>query len=74
MWIKKIVRIGMSSVLRVSPDFEAYDARSLIVDGVQVPWLMFARCAAVLGLLWTGGAALLGWFLFERREIARVIV
>ncbi len=74
MWAKKIIRICMSTILKVSPDFEAYDARTLIVDGVQVSWAMFARCAATLGLLWTGGVALAGWFLFERREIARVIV
>lgn len=74
MWFKAIVRIGMSLLLKLSPDFESYDTRTRIVDGVAISWAMLAQCAGILGGLWTGGAALAGWLLFERREIARVIV
>ena len=74
MWFKTIIRVGMQWILKVSPDFESYNARTQIVDGVRVSWRMMGECAGLLGLVWTGGVALAGWFLFERREIARVIV
>ncbi len=74
MWLKTLTRHGMQQALKVVPDFGAYDGRRLMVDGVVVPWMLVGRCALILGVLWTGLLTLAGWFLFSRREIARVIV
>lgn len=74
MQIKAGVRWTMLKALNVTPDFDAFDARGQVVDGRQVGLSMLARCAFILGLVWTGAVALVGWLLFERREIARVTV
>lgn len=50
--------------------FGRVSGESLLVEGRLVPWREVGRAYLMLGLGWTGGAAILGWFLFQRKEIA----
>lgn len=43
---------------------------ALLVEGRLVAWSAVLRTFVVIGILWTGVAAIVGWILFRRKEIA----
>lgn len=47
---------------------------SLVIDGQQIPLGALAWHVAIIGVAWTGLVLAVGWFLFSRKEIARVQV
>ncbi len=61
-------------IARVASTFNRYDAADQVVDGRFVAWSDLAGCAVWVGLGWTGLAALGGALVFQRRELARVLV
>lgn len=50
--------------------FGAVSGETLLVEGRLVSWAMVARAFLVLGVVWSGGALLVGWLAFRRKEIA----
>ncbi len=62
---------GVSALLA---RYGSLDAMDLLVDGRYVAWSALASHSFWLLVVWSGVALVIGWLLFERREIARVQV
>ena len=51
-----------------------YRPTQALVEGRYLSWRALAGCAAWIGAMWTGVAGLVAWFVFQRKELARVQV
>ena len=76
VWSAVKVVIQMLGVwwVKVMPSFGRFDPVGMIAQGKAITPAMVGRTALTVGLLWTGIAALIGWAIFSRRELARVTV
>ena len=72
--IKIPVRTIGETFVWLIPSFNEYNPVPLVSDGRWVGYETIGQSALVIGLFWTGGAALLAWLIFRRRELARVTV
>lgn len=63
----KYVASGAEWLLR---GFGEVRPNALLVEGRLVPWTSVLRTLLVIGLVWTGGAFLLGYAAFRRKELA----
>ncbi len=71
----KFVLKGIGSVFMLMiPSFGDLDPVPMVSDGRVVPGEMLWDAVWKVGLLWTGLAGVIGWQIFRRRELARVIV
>jgi len=50
--------------------FGEVSGSTLLVEGRLVPWASVGKAFAIIGVIWTGAAAFIGWLLFKRKEIA----
>ncbi|MBX3354818.1 MAG: ABC transporter permease subunit [Phycisphaeraceae bacterium] len=50
--------------------FGGTSGETLLVEGRLVPWSTVGRTIAVIGVLWTGVTACVGWIIFRRKELA----
>lgn len=72
--IKIVIRLVGSSFMLLIPSFSDYNPVPLVSSGRSVPYEMIGRAALWVGVVWTGVVALLGYWIFSRRELARVMV
>ncbi|MCG8507809.1 MAG: alpha/beta hydrolase fold domain-containing protein, partial [Rhodospirillales bacterium] len=72
--IKLLLSICGRLFLLIMPDFGSANVTSMLADGINISWTLVGRSVLVIGLCWTGGVYVIGWLIFRRRELARVIV
>ncbi len=72
--LKIPVRLLGNTFVLMIPSFSDFDAVSLIADGRRVRLEMLMSAVVKIGCIGTGSCALVGWFVFRRRELARVTV
>lgn len=54
--------------------FSRLEGASYVIDGRQIPLGALISHVVIIGIVWTGIVLAVGWFLFARKEIARVQV
>ncbi len=70
----KFVLKGIGTTfMALVPSFGELDPVPMVSDGRVVPDAMMWKALQV-GVFWTGLAGVIGWLIFRRRELARVIV
>ena len=69
-----LLRIAGEFVVHSIPSFEQYEAVSLLSSGRLVSAGAVGRAALSIGLLGGGGCAVVAWWIFRRRELARIVV
>jgi hypothetical protein len=72
--LKIWVRLIGEAFMALIPALGKYSPDMLIGDGRVVPAALVLEALWKIGVLWTGVVALLGYLIFRRRELARVIV
>lgn len=72
--VKILVRLLGTAFLKLVPSFSDYNPTPLLAEGLLVPWRQLGRAVLEVGVLWTGTAAVIGWLIFRRRELAQVTV
>ena len=72
--IRVVLRIIGEFFVHCVPYLGGYDPVPLISDGRLVPWSLVGRAALVIGLGWGGTSAVVAWWIFRKRELARVMV
>jgi len=72
--VKIIVRIVGQSFAWVVPPFSEYAGGDLVANGRSVTLSHMGEAIWRVGLLWTVGLGLAAWYLFGRKELARVTV
>jgi hypothetical protein len=58
----------------VVPSFSQYNPVPLLADGRLVSWSMVGSCVLWIGVVSAGACAIVGWWIFRRRELARITV
>lgn len=66
------MRRALAQVLRVLPNFRAYDPVPSLVDGVMITWGSVARAFLSTLMVRTGLTGLIGILIFNRRELAHM--
>ena len=69
-----VLRIIGEVVVKLLPSFSAHSPVPLLADGRLVPMEMVGWGVLSIGVLWGGGCALVGWWIFRNRELARIVV
>lgn len=69
-----VLRIIGEIVVKLLPSFSTHNPVPLLADGRLVPMRMVGWGALSIGVLWGGGCALVGWWIFRGRELARIVV
>jgi hypothetical protein len=72
--IKIVIRLIGSGFMYLVPSFSNYNGTVPLADGRLVPYQTVTQALLWVGLIWSGTAALLGWLIFRKRELARVTV
>ena len=72
--MKLVLRIIGEIVVKLLPSFSTHSPVPLIADGRLVPMEMVGWGALSIGVLWGGGCAFVGWWIFRTRELARIVV
>ncbi len=72
--MKIVIRLVGEFFLLFVPDFSAYNPTPLLSDGRLVSWQMLGGAALWVGLVSGGACLFIGWLIFRRRELAKVIV
>ncbi len=72
--IKIIIKLVGSGFMMVVPSFSDYNAVPLVSDGRYVPYGMIGNAVLRVGVVWTGLVAAVGYLIFRRRELARIMV
>jgi hypothetical protein len=63
-----------AAVLALMPNFASFSPLGDLVNGRMVTWNHVSSAGAALLLIKGGGALLIGFYFYARRELARVIV
>ena len=69
-WWGRVSKPLSRAFLWVVPDFSAFDPMASLVDGRAIPWIWLGQAAVSIVLIRTGVVALLGMWIFRRRELA----
>jgi len=76
--IEGIIQVAIHIIARgvqaIIPSFPRYVPISELADGRLISWASFGWAVLSIGLLGTGITLLISWWIFSRREMARVIV
>lgn len=72
--LKIPIRLVGQTFLLLIPSLGQYSPRSLVSEGRLISWNMLASALFWVGFIWTGATGCIGYFLFARRELARVTV
>jgi ABC-type transport system involved in multi-copper enzyme maturation permease subunit len=72
--IKIIIRLVGETFISVVPEFSTYNPTPLVSDGRLVSMGMLGESAIWVGLVSTGFCLLVAWWIFSRRELAKVTV
>lgn len=75
-WVatKMIIRLVGESFVAIVPEFSTYNPTPLVSDGRIVSMPMLIDSAIWVGLVSTGFCLLMAWWIFSRRELAKVTV
>lgn len=71
---KLMIRLVGESFVAITPAFGRYDTTVSLADGRMIPWRLTFDAMWRIGLLGTGLCGLIGWAIFQKRELARVTV
>lgn len=71
---KLVIRLVGESFVAITPAFGRYDTAVSLADGRMIPWQLTFDALWRIGVLGTGLCGLIGWAIFQRRELARVTV
>ncbi len=76
IWDALKIPIGLlgDSFTMVVPSFSDFDPVPKLADGRLISWLMVSETFLWVGVISAGFCGLLGWWIFSRRELARVTV
>ena len=69
-----LVRIIGESFMLLVPKFGAFSTSDQLSLGTSIDNRLVINAGLKVGLMWTGLIGLIGWYLFSRKEIARVTV
>lgn len=72
--VKMIGAMLAEAIVSFWPSFSEYDTVGRLADGRVVTWGNFFKAILVIGLIWPLLIGMVGWWLFERRDVARVVV
>lgn len=72
--LKLLLRLIGESFMLLIPSFGEFNTHRPLSEGHIIDNTMVANAALKIGIIWTGVTALIGLFLFNRKEIARVQV
>ena len=72
--LRVVIRAAGHIVVAFFPSFADYDPVPLVSKGKLVPWGMVTRSLSNIGLYYSGVTALIAWFVFRRRELAKITV
>lgn len=71
---KLIIRLVGESFVAITPAFGRYDTTVSLADGRMIPWSLTFDALWRIGILGTGLCGVVGWAIFQKRELARVTV
>jgi len=71
---KVLVSVIGRLFLWLVPSFDYYAPAPLIADGQLISYRRLGSGLLLIGVVWSGLAALVAWLIFRRRELARVTV
>jgi hypothetical protein len=71
---KLFIRLIGETFVALIPSFSTYNPVPLLAKGRVVSPSLLGGAMLWVGLVWSGSAALIGWWIFRRRELAQVIV
>jgi hypothetical protein len=72
--IELVIKYTALAFTKPLEQYDRYQTIQKLVEGRYIAWADVGRCAAWIGVLWTGLAGLIGWQVFRSRELARVQV
>jgi hypothetical protein len=72
--IKVMMRILGEIVVSSVPYFGGYNPVPMLADGRHIETAMIVESALKIGLGWGGGCAVMAWWVFRKRELARITV
>ncbi|MEM9019736.1 MAG: ABC transporter permease [Planctomycetota bacterium] len=72
--LKLIIRLVASSILFLVPSISDFSTNPFVSEGRQVPRDLLLDAVWKMGLLWTALVGLIGLALFQRKELAKVVV
>jgi ABC-type transport system involved in multi-copper enzyme maturation permease subunit len=72
--LRIVIRLIGSAFTAMLPSLGKYDPQPNLIEGRLVSWPWVGAAAFWIGLCWTGGVCLIGYFFFRRRELAKVQV
>ncbi len=72
--IKIPIRMLGQTFVWITPAFSSYNPTPLVSDGRVVPTSMVLGAMLKIGVVWSGIVGVLGYVIFRKRELARVIV
>ena len=72
--IKVVIQLFGQIFVAGVPSFSTYNPMPLVADGQAVMPKLVGKAVLMIGLVWNGVTALIGYFIFRRRELARVTV
>jgi len=71
--LKLIIRLIASTILFLMPSISDFTTNPFLSEGRQIPRDLLVDAVWKMGLLWTGVVGLIGLFLFQRKELAKVV-
>ena len=71
---KIVIRLVGEAFISVVPEFSTYNPTPLVSDGRVVSIWMLGESAIWIGLVSTGFCLLMAWWIFSKRELAKVTV
>jgi len=72
--IQILVRLFGSLFLLMVPSFSEFEVGAQVSRGLMVPWRQVGEGVLWITGAWTGLALLIAWLIFNRKELAKVIV
>ncbi|MBN4061240.1 hypothetical protein JYU15_02265 [bacterium AH-315-I18] len=71
---KIIIRFVGEGFISVIPEFSTYNPTPLVSDGRVVSMMMLGEATLWVGFVSSGACLLVAWWIFSRRELAKVTV
>lgn len=72
--VKLLIRLVASTILFLVPAISDFATNPFLSEGRQIPRELLVDAVWKMGLLWTGVVGLFGLSLFQRKELAKVVV
>lgn len=72
--LRMFVRMIGEAAMALVPSLSWFDPTTRIADGRIISVLVVGEGVLWMGVIWGGTAALIGWLIFRRRELAQVTV